>query len=76
MHLFRDVLVYRFREYALRATEGESEQMTVSQITSVSVTSSDTFVVSPDIQEELNSLVQAGLELSLIDIPGRSRSEH
>jgi hypothetical protein len=40
MHLFRDVLVYRFRECALRTTEGDSERMTVAQIKSVSVTSS------------------------------------
>jgi len=65
MHLFRDVLVYRFRECALRAGEVDSERTTVAQIKSVSVTSSSEFVVSPDIQEELNSLVQAGLEFSL-----------
>jgi len=65
MHLFRDVLVYRFRECALQATEVDSERTTVAQIKSVSVTSSSEFVISPDIQEELNGLVQAGLEFSL-----------
>jgi len=65
MHLFRDVLVYRFRKCALRAAEGDSERTTVAQIKSMSVTSSSEFVVGSDIQEELNSLVQAGLEFSL-----------
>ena len=65
MHLFRDVLVYRFGKCTLRAAEVDSERTTVAQIKSVSVTSSSEFVVSPDIQEELNSLVQAGLEFSL-----------
>jgi hypothetical protein len=65
MHLFRDVLVYRFRKCALRAAEVDSEQTNVAQIKAVSVTSSSAFVVSPYIQEELNSLMQAGLEFSL-----------
>jgi len=65
IHLFRDVLVYRFRECALRAAGVDSERTTVAQIKSVSVTSSSELVVGPDIQEELNSLVQAGLEFSL-----------
>ena len=65
MRLFRDVLVSRFRECALRAAEVDSERTTVAQIKSVSVTSSSVFVVSPDIQEELNRLVRAGLEFSL-----------
>jgi hypothetical protein len=68
MHLFRDVLVYRFREYALRTTEGDSERMTVAQIKSVSVKSSSGLVISSDIQAELNSLLQAGLELSLTSV--------
>jgi hypothetical protein len=42
--------------------------MTVAQIKSVSVTSSSALVVSSDIQAELNSLVQAGLELSLTSV--------
>lgn len=65
MHLLRDVLVYRFRKCALRAAEVNSERTTVAQIRSVSVTSSSEFVVSPEIQEELDSLVQAGLKFSL-----------
>ena len=64
MHLFRDVLVYRFRECALRAAEIDSERTTIAQIKSVSVTSSSECVVSPDIQEELKSLAQAGLEFT------------
>jgi len=78
MHLFRDVLVYRFRECALRAAEVDSERTIVAQIKSVSVTSLSEFVVSPDIQHEINSLVQAGLEFLLTSIPtlGQSRSEH
>jgi hypothetical protein len=78
MHLFRDVLVYRFRECALRAGEVDSERTTVAQIKSVSVTSSSEFVVNPDVQEELNTLVQAGLGFSLTSAStsGRSRSKY
>jgi len=65
MHLFRDMLAYRFRKCALRASEADSGRTTVAQIKSVSMTSSSELVVSSDIQEELNSLVQAGLEFRL-----------
>jgi len=68
MHLFRDVLVYRFRQCALRAAEVgtvDSKQATVSQIQSVTVRTSSRLVISPDIQEELDCLVKEGLELSL-----------
>ena len=66
MHLFRDVLVYRFRQCDFRSVEVDSEQRTVSQIKSVNVTSSSYFVISPDIQEELDTLRRDGLELSII----------
>ena len=63
MHLFRNVLVYRFRQCDLRLVD--SEQRTVSQIQSVNVTSLSPFVISPDIQEELDTLKRDGLELSI-----------
>ena len=66
MHLFRDVLVYRFRQCALRPAEVDSKRATVSQIQSVTVkTSESRLVISPYIQEELDCLVKEGLELSL-----------
>ena len=67
MHLFRDVLVYRFRQCqcALRPAEVDSKRATVSQIQSVTVMTSFRLVISPDIQEELDCLVKEGLELSL-----------
>ncbi|EDR04086.1 uncharacterized protein LACBIDRAFT_306337 [Laccaria bicolor S238N-H82] len=65
MHLFRDVLVHRFRKCATRADKIGSERTTVAQIKSVSMTSTSELVVSSDIQEELNSLVKAGLEFTL-----------
>ena len=63
MHLFRDVLVYRFRRCDLQLVD--SEQRTLSQIQSVNVTSFSHFVISPDIQEELDTLRRDGLELSI-----------
>ena len=65
MHLFRDVLVYRFRQCDLRLVEMDSQQRTVSQIRSVDVMYCDHFVISPDIQEELDTLICDGLELSM-----------
>ena len=65
MHLFRDVLVYRFRQSDLRLAGVDSVQMAVSQIQSVNVMSFSHFVISPDIQEELDSLRRDGLELSI-----------
>ncbi|KIJ97238.1 hypothetical protein K443DRAFT_257735 [Laccaria amethystina LaAM-08-1] len=65
MHLFRDVLVYRFRQRDLQLVEVDSEQRTVSQIQSVDVMSFSHFVISPDIQEELDTLRRDGLELSI-----------
>jgi len=65
MHLFRDVLMYRFRQCDFRSVEVDSEQRTVSQIKSVNVMSSSHFVISPDIQEELDALRRDGLELSI-----------
>ena len=62
MHLFRDVLVHRFRQCDLRLLE---EPRTVSQIRSVDVMYCDHFVISPDIQEELDTLICDGLELSM-----------
>ncbi|KIJ97240.1 hypothetical protein K443DRAFT_10076 [Laccaria amethystina LaAM-08-1] len=65
MHLFRDVLVYRFRLRDLQLVEVDSEQRTVSQIQSVDVMSFSHFVISPDIQEELDTLRRDGLVLSI-----------
>ena len=65
MHLFRDVLVYRFRQCNLPLVGLDSEQMTVPQIQSVNVVSFSHFVISPDIQEELDTLRRDGLELSI-----------
>ncbi|KIJ96900.1 hypothetical protein K443DRAFT_633521 [Laccaria amethystina LaAM-08-1] len=65
MYLFRDVLVYRFRQHDLQLVEVDSEQRTVSQIQSVDVMSLSHFVISPDIQEELDTLRRDGLELSI-----------
>ena len=62
IHLFRDVLVYRFRQCDLRLV---GEPRTVSQIQSVNVMSSSHFVMSPDIQEELDTLRRNGLKLSI-----------
>ena len=65
MHLFRDVLVYRFRQGASPPKEVGSEQKTVSQIQSVIVGTPSQLVISPDIQEELDSLRRDGLDLSV-----------
>jgi hypothetical protein len=65
MDLFRDVLVYRFRECALRPAEVDSKRGNVSQIQSVTVLTSSRLVISPDIQEDLDCLVKEGLGLSL-----------
>ena len=65
MHLFRDVLVYRFRQCASLSKEVGSEQKTVSQIQSVIVGTPSQLVISPDIQEELDSLRRDGLNLSV-----------
>ncbi|EDR04078.1 uncharacterized protein LACBIDRAFT_306323 [Laccaria bicolor S238N-H82] len=65
MHLLRDVLVRRFRKCAPRADKIDSERTAVAQLKSVSMTSTSELVISSDIQEELNSLVQEGLEFKL-----------
>ena len=65
-HLFRDVLVYRFRQCDLRQVAVDSER-TVSRIQSVDVMSLSPFVISPDIQEELDTLRYDGLQLSMTD---------
>ena len=65
MLLFRDVLVYRFRQCALRPAEVDSKRATVSQIQSVTLKTQSRLVISSDIQEELDCLVKEGLELSL-----------
>ncbi|EDR10602.1 uncharacterized protein LACBIDRAFT_317225 [Laccaria bicolor S238N-H82] len=65
MHMFRDMLVYRFRQCALRPAEVDSKRATVSRIQSVTVVTASRLVISPDIQEELDCLVNEGLELSL-----------
>ena len=65
MDLFRDVLVYRFRQCALRPAEVDSKRATVSQIQSVTLKTQSRLVISPDIQEGLDFLVKEGLELSL-----------
>ena len=62
MHLFRDVLVYRFRQCASPPEVG-FEQKTVSQIRSVIVRTPSQIVISPDIQEELDGLRRDGLKL-------------
>ena len=64
MHLLRDVLVYRSRQSALHSTELHSKTST-SQIRSVTVITADELVISPDIQHDLDTLVQEGLMLSL-----------
>ena len=46
MHLFRDVLVYRFRQCDLQLVDVDSVQRAVSQIKSVNVMSSSHFVMS------------------------------
>ncbi|KIK05922.1 hypothetical protein K443DRAFT_674751 [Laccaria amethystina LaAM-08-1] len=65
MHLFRDVLVYRFRQCASPPKEVYSKEQTVSQIQSVIVRTPSQFVISPDIQEELDNLRRDGLQLSV-----------
>ena len=69
MDLFRDVLVYRFRQCALQPAEVHSKRATVCQIQSVTVKTQSRLVISPDIQAELDCLVKEGLELSLTSTP-------
>ena len=66
MHLLRDVLVYRSRlgQSASHATELRSEPEK-SRIRSVTVITADELAVGPDIQHDLDTLVQEGLVLSL-----------
>ena len=66
MHLLRDVLVYRYGlgQSASHATELHSEPRR-SRIRSVTVITADELVIGPDIQHDLDILVQEGLVLSL-----------
>ena len=59
--------MYRFRQCDLRLVEMDSQQGTVSQIQSVNVMTSSPSVISPDIQEELDTLRRDGLELAMTD---------
>ena len=60
--------MYRFRQCDLRVVEMDSQQGTVSQpIQSVNVMTSSPSVISPDIQEELDTLRRDGLELAMTD---------
>jgi len=68
IHLFRDVLVYRFRECALRSAGLDCEQRTVRQIQEVEVRDHYILAISPDMQCELESLQREGLVLSLSSI--------
>ncbi|EDR04088.1 uncharacterized protein LACBIDRAFT_306340 [Laccaria bicolor S238N-H82] len=76
MDLFRDVLVYRFRQCTSPPKEVGSEQKTVSQIQSVTVDTSSQLVISPDIQEELDGLRRDGLDLSVTSHFVESRNFH
>ena len=65
MSVFRDMLVYRFRQCTSPPTGLCAEQGAISQIQSVSIRSSRKLVINQDIQGDLDILVQEGLVLSI-----------
>ena len=65
MPLFRDMLVYRFRQCTSQPTGLCTEQGSISQLQSVSITSLVEPVINQDIEDELDILVQEGLVLSI-----------
>ena len=65
MPLFRDMLVYRFRQCTSQPTGLGAEQGAISQLQSVSIRSLRELIINQDIQEELDILVQEGLVLSI-----------
>ena len=65
MPLFLDMLVYRFRQCTSQPTGLCTEQGSISQLQSVSITSLVEPVINQDIEDELDILVQEGLVLSI-----------
>jgi hypothetical protein len=65
MPLFRDFLVYRFRQCASPPKKVGSKEKTVSRIRSVTVRTPSQLLIRPDIQEELDCLRRDGLRLSI-----------
>ena len=65
MPLFRDMLVYRFRQCTSQPRGLPAEQGAISRLQSVSIRSLRELVINQDIQDELDILVQEGLVLSI-----------